>query len=162
MLTNVLGHNKAAQSMKNAAADFIANPVSFLTIWGTNGTGKSMTGQAIINECIKNKMASVYVTGSDAMAYIKDGIGKNFNVNDRVDKLSFLPILCLDELTQLRWTDFVSEHMETIIDRRYAGKLGTILIMDESPADKLHARVVSRMNSGTVIHNQDKDMRPLL
>jgi len=148
--------------MKAAASAFVENPSSYLSIWGTNGNGKSLTAKAITCELIRRGTATIYVTAHDMMAYVKAGIENDFSVDDRVSKLASVEVLCVDELTQVRWTDFVTEKIETILDRRYAARLGTVLVMDENPTQELHRRLVSRMKSGTIIENNDKDMRPLL
>jgi len=161
-LGNILDQGIGSQKMKGAAAEFVGSHSGYLTIWGTNGNGKTLTLQAIANECITLGVATVYVTASDLMQYIKDGIGKDFGVEDRVIKMATIPVLCIDELTQVNWTEFVSEKIETILDRRYAGRLGTVLAMDENPEHTLHRRVISRMSSGVIVENNDRDMRPLL
>ena len=74
-----------------------------------------------------------------------------------------MPVLALDELTQTRWTEWVTDQLGTLIDRRYRlGERGTILVMDEPPANVLHPRLISRMREGIVIRNSDTDMRQAL
>lgn len=145
-----------------ASKAFIDHPVTFLTFWGVNGTGKSTALQGIANHFIAGGLQAIYITASDAASYIKAGIGKDFNPDDRVAWLSTVPVLCLDEITQAYMGDWIKDHFGSIVDRRYKGHLGTVLAMDEDPAEKLPRRILSRMMTGPVIQIDESDMRPLL
>ena len=146
---------------------FIKSPVGFITVFGdarngksANGNGKTTWAQALVNECIARGVSALYVTASDLMEYVNGGIGSN-DVDERMAVLVSSSVLVIDELTQVRWSEWVEDKLTSIIDRRYklSHERGTLLIMDENPKDKLHPRIVSRMREGIVIPNSDNDMR---
>lgn len=144
------------------ARKFISEPRGFLTIWGSNGNGKTMTLMAIANHTIDRSRGTLYITGADLVNYIKAGIGLLFGPDERVNLVSEIPILCLDELAGAHMSEWIGEKIETIIDRRYQAGLGTVIAMDEDPALKLHNRVVSRLKTGPIVSIFESDMRPLI
>ena len=154
----------ASRQAKELAVKFIPYPHGFITLWGSNGNGKSTYLKAITNECIGRAIGSLYITAYDLMEYIKAGFGKDFGADDRILQVANFKVLCIDELTQVRWTDYVAEAMQTILDRRYQMRetKGTVIAMDENPADTLHPRLVSRLKSGTVINITESDLRPAM
>jgi len=172
-LADFLVRGEGSKRMLSAARSFIANPTQMVTVYGdavtgqassANGNGKTTWAQIIVNECIRRGVVAVYITASDAVEYLKGGIqDKHMNVEARLQKLTDVPVLALDELTQARWTEWVSDQLSTLIDRRYRlhGR-GTLLVMDERPSENLHPRLISRMREGVVIKNSDTDMRPSL
>jgi len=163
LLKDIIVGSEASQKMKANAQHFIAGLVPFLTLWGTNGTGKTTTLMAIANELTAKGTACVYVTAADVMEYIKDGIGDQDNSADhRVGKIAKLSILCLDEISQVKWTEYVSEKLETILDRRYRMELQTALALDQDPQDVLPPRFYSRMRSGAIVQIGDPDKRPVM
>ena len=149
--------------MVACAAGWVRNPNCFLTVWGRNGTGKSMLLQAITGEVIRNGTAAVYVRAHDLLDFLKRGIGDaDYDTQDRLHVLAGVPVLCIDELTLVRWTDWVAEQLESLLDLRYTAELGTVLAMDTDPASTLHPRLLSRMHEGVIVENHDSDFRPLL
>jgi DNA replication protein DnaC len=148
------------ERMINAAREFIAKPDGWLTIWGTNGTGKSETLKSISHACLDKKIPVLYAPLELVVQWMKGGIEHpEFNVEARADVLAHVSVLCLDEVTGVRWTAWVAEQVETLLDRRYSARLATVLAMDEEPKSKLHPRLVSRISEGVVINNTDRDFR---
>lgn len=159
-LANLIDRGPDSRAMKQAAAQFVSGSLTFLTIWGNNGTGKTTALMAVTNEIIAQGKACIYVTAADAMTWIKDGIGDDYSAEGRVDTLAAVPALCLDELTQVNWTDYVTEKLETILDRRYRAELQTAMAMDQDPQDVLSTRFASRMQAGAYLKIGEIDMRP--
>ena len=162
-----------SKEMARVGKDFIAKPVGMVTVYGSkiaeyssssaNGNGKSTWAQAVVNECILRGVSALYVTASDLMGYINAGIKDDkFGVEARIDKLANIPLLIVDEMTQVRWTEWVEDKLSTLVNRRYARdeELGSVYVMDEDPKRVLHKRIVSRFFEGIVIRNADADMRP--
>ena len=169
-LKNFRDRGESSRKMLEIGKDFIDNPVGFISVFGgkkpdgtgsANGNGKTTWSQALVNECLVKGVSALYVTASDLMEYINGGIESN-DIDKRMGIISRADVLVIDELTQVRWSEWVEDKLTSVIDRRYkaASSRGTILIMDESPKDKLHRRIVSRMREGIVIKNSDADMRP--
>jgi len=172
MFADVLERGAGSRAMKRAALVFVETPFGFLTIFGmtvvgtpssANGNGKTTCLQAIVNECVERGIASVYLTASDMIEFLKAGIGdEDYDVESRLGVLSGIPVLCIDELSQPSWTDWVEDKMSTLINRRYSGDVGTVLALDNNPATFLHRRIYSRLQEGVLIQNSDPDMRPFL
>jgi DNA replication protein DnaC len=149
--------------MKEAAVAFLSSPIAPLTIHGTNGNGKSTCLQALTNECLGTGYTALYMSAADMMEFLKAGIGdEDYDVESRLNVLSTIPVLCIDEISGMNFTDWVQEKFGVLIDRRYRLSLGTVLAMDEEPEQILHRRVMSRLQEGTIVVNKDPDMRPLL
>jgi len=149
--------------MVAAARGWVGSPDCFLTIWGKNGTGKSMLLQALTVDAINHGKAALYVRAHDLLSFLKGGIGdEDYDVEGRTATLGRVPILCIDELTLINWTNWVAEHMESLLDLRYVRENGTVLAMDEDPATFLPPRLLSRMKEGIIVVNRDDDFRPSL
>ena len=162
-LEDILERSPASKRMKEQAGLLISGQISFYTVFGRNGTGKTSTLMAITNELMAQGRSCVYVTAADLMAYLKDGIGRPEKSDQaRLEQFASLPALCIDELTQLNWTDYVADRLENLLDRRYRARLTTATAMDQDPQDVLPARFSSRLRSGAYIRVDDLDMRPLL
>ena len=162
-LSTIRERGKGTKAMKTAAREFIKSPQGFLTIWGTNGNGKSTTAKAITNGVIKSRKAALYITAKMMVDYVKAGIGDfDKDTASRVRLFSDIPVLIIDELTAVRWTEWVGENLFEIILNRVDSGLGTVLIMDQSPADHLDDRIVSRISGGVVVVNNDSDFRPAM
>lgn len=169
---HVLERGDGSLAMKQAAILFVGRPFGFLTVFGlvikdrkssANGNGKTTCLQAIVNECVERGFASVYLTASDMIEFLKAGIGDDdYDVESRLTVLSGIPVLCIDELSQPSWTEWVEDKMSTLINRRYAGDVGTVLALDDNPATFLHRRIYSRLQEGVLVQNSDPDMRPVL
>ena len=170
LLSNFRNRGEGSKKMTEIGREFIENPTGFISVFGgirkdghgsANGNGKTTWSQALVNECLAKGVSALYVTASDLMEYINAGIENN-DVDKRMAIVSNADVLVIDELTQVRWSEWVEDKLTSVIDRRYKAKAtkGTILIMDESPTDKLHKRIVSRMREGIVIKNSDTDLRP--
>jgi hypothetical protein len=162
-LGDVMERSQDSKNMRVTAMHFVSGQVTFFTLFGRNGTGKTTTLMAITNELMDRGRACVYVTAADLMAFIKDGI-HNQDKSDqaRLDQFASLAALCLDELTQINWTGYVSEKLESLLDRRYRAGLQTAVAMDQDPQAALPARFTSRLRSGAYLQVGDLDMRPLL
>jgi chromosomal replication initiation ATPase DnaA len=164
---------EGSRAMVAAGKKFIENPFGFLTIYGlvlpadkrssANGNGKTTCLQALVNECVQRGTAAVYMTASDLIEFLKDGIGNDgYDVEDRLNVLCTIPILSIDEMSQPAWTPWVEDKLSTLINRRYANELGTVLALDDDPATFLHRRIYSRLLEGVLVRNSDPDMRPVL
>lgn len=147
--------------MVSAVREFLVDPTGWLTIWGCNGTGKSMAGQALVGELLDKNIPALYMTTKMAVDYLKRGItDSDFNVADRLVQLTNISVLVLDEMAVQVWTAWASEQLETLLDmRQAAGFGGTVLILDVDPVSFLSSRVISRMDEGHIVHNADPDMR---
>ena len=148
--------------MRFYARELVDDRIKFLSFWGSNGTGKTTALMAITNELISKGVPALYVTAADLMEYIKAGIGQLYGPDERVAKVSEVGVLCLDELSQVKMTEYVAEKIETIIDRRYRYERRTVVALDQNPDEVLSPRMVSRLRSGVYFGVDGPDLRPLI
>ena len=162
-LSDFRERGEGSAAMLQSVSDFLASPTAFLTIHGRNGNGKSTFLQALTNELLERRVMTLYMSAADMMEFLKAGIGDDdYDVESRLSALSTVPVLFIDEISGINFTEWVQEKFGVLIDRRYRLELGTVLALDDDPCDILHRRIMSRLREGVIIENTDPDMRPLL
>jgi DNA replication protein DnaC len=158
--------------MRDACQAFCDSPSGILTIWGGPGVGKTAALQAVVNELAAQGVQAVYVTGRDLFADVRQGFkssqpGDNYDADARLKEYAGVRILALDELDKLRLSEWTTQELSDLVDRRYRldpeGGSGTLIAMNAAP-DRLPEQITSRLNAGRnrVVHNEDGDLRPLL
>ncbi len=158
------------EQMLRACRAFIERPSGMVTLWGGVGNAKTMALQAVVNEL--QALGAVYVTAFDLLSYIRTAFSARQEVQDddaysRLLRFERVKILAIDELDKVRVTDWVTEQLTDLIDKRYRGgidgSLGTLLAMNRDPADQpewIASRLLDRRNR--IVHNADSDLRPYL
>lgn len=158
------------RQMVEACRAFIRRPAGILTVWGGPGNAKSTVLQAVVNELVR--VGAVYITAYDLISHIRDAIDTTGRVHSddaysRLKLFEGIRVLAIDEFDKLRLTDWVTEQITDLIDKRYrgglAGELGTLLAMNCNPADQPEW-IASRLMDGRnlVVHNGDQDVRPYM
>lgn len=150
------------RKMIEAGKTFVKDPVGTLFIHGNNGVGKTTLAYAMVNRLVDLGYQTVYVTGPNMLAYIRDGYSekvKDESAMRRLDRLQSVRVLIIDELDKVRPTEWVDEILSMFFDNRYRRKdeLGTVVIAND-PVNIRHD-IVSRLMEGTVIKNSDTDYR---
>lgn len=158
-LANFMTNNETTTEMLKTARAFVNNAIPTYCVYGSNGSGKTTILSAITNEFIKHGIQTLYVTAYDAMEYIKAGINHDFGTDERISKIISVPVLCMDELTQVRWTEYNQETLEAILDRRIRVSRSTAVAMDQDPDEVLSPRIASRFKLGAYIHIKGSDWR---
>jgi DNA replication protein DnaC len=150
----------------SAAKSFIRAPYGFLSVYGPHGNGKTTTLMAIVNALIEKGIEARYLTAADLLAYMRETFNSDTKVTDydRLHELAKVPVLCIDEMDKLRDTPYSREIQQELINLRYrdAGILGTVLAWNGGLNDLPFPAIVSRAQEFTVIHNNDRDLRPLI
>lgn len=152
--------NDITDTMLKQAKGFVQGFYNLYTVYGANGTGKTTILMAITNEFLNAGTRAVYLTAYDAIEYVKAGFGLDFGADARISKISNLPILLLDELSQVRWSEYNAETLEAILDRRHRADRPTGLALDQDPEEVLSPRFASRLTSGSFIKVSGEDWRP--
>lgn len=157
------------ERMIQAAQRFISNPVGMLTIYGSCGNAKTVTQQAIVNACLSRNIGAIYTTFYDLIGYVREAYQPDATNSawSRMRRLQEVPVLCIDELDKVKFTDWVREVETQLFDARYrrglSGELGTVLAMNGDIED-FPPHLLSRLRDGrnTIVRNSDRDMRPLM
>jgi DNA replication protein DnaC len=158
--------------MRNACQAFCDSPAGILTIWGGPGIGKTAALQAVVNEFAAQGMQAVYVTARDLLADVRKRFksspaGDSGDADERLREYAGLRILALDELDKFKLTEWATQELSDLVDRRYRldpqSGYGTLIAMNAGP-DSLPDHIASRLRAGRnrVVHNADSDLRPLL
>jgi len=162
---NILIRGNGSRAMKTALAEFSKGTLDgpytgFLTIWGTNGNGKSTALMAAVNEALELMIPSVYLTADELIDYLKAGIQDKQDVQSRFMLLVEVDVLAIDELSLVPRTDWNMNKLQRLIDQRYRAGKGTLFAMDTDPEKYLERRAFSRLQTGIIVKNTDADMRP--
>ena len=159
-------------AMVNACRMFMAHPYGMITFWGGSGNAKSMVLQAVVNHFVDSNVEAIYITAFDLISYIRAAFSKNKNdltIKDedaysRLVRVGSVKLLAIDEFDKVRVTEWVQEQLTDLIDRRYRlandSQSGTLLAMNDDPRE-LPSWMYSRLAQNLIIHNPDKDMRPI-
>jgi DNA replication protein DnaC len=177
-LDDIVTEDRADTSVVvKACREMLAGNASMLTIWGTNGNGKSDGLIAMVNEFLDRGIPALYVPSYDLLNWLQDAFNSKGEVKDesmfaRLERVKFIRVLAVDEFQGIKVTDWRLEQLRNIVDRRWRdgvdGKSFSLFAMNEDPAS-LEPRIWSRLRDGRnvssgspVIENNDSDMRPLL
>lgn len=159
-------------AMVEAVRQFIGNPSGILTLWGGPGNAKSMALCAAVNALVAQGIPAVYITAFDLISHIREAFNKGQTVVDesaynRLMRFERVRVLAIDEFDKIRMTEWATEQITDLIDRRYRlgieGKAGTLIAMNSDPAAQ-PIWIASRLLDGrnAVVRNDDTDIRPLL
>jgi DNA replication protein DnaC len=168
----VIDGRPGTSRMVEACREFCEEPSGFLTLWGGVGNGKTMALHATVNESIAGGRQAVYVTVFALLEYIKAaynsrGEVRNDDAYHRLQRFAEVPVLALDELDKVRWTEWAQVQLTELIDKRYRGgpegASATIIAMNDDPHG-LPEWIASRLLDGRnlLVHNEDADIRPAL
>jgi DNA replication protein DnaC len=110
------------------------DPFGFLSFCGEVGNAKSLALQATVTEFCRSGRHSLY--------YVGDEIAANLNASDMSDPAAFaeslknVPVLAIDEIDKMKWTDHRVMTLGGIIDYRYRNPDThvTLLSMNRHPS----------------------------
>lgn len=128
----------------DAALEFSRQPLSFLTLWGEYGPGKTHLLAAITNAIGGAK----YFTMPDLVSRYREAVGLN-DVEGFYNRISRIKVLVVDEIDKADLKGWTREQTYRLFDYRYRhlNTLGTVLAMNYSPeeADDNFGYLFSRM-----------------
>jgi len=159
---NVLDGNRLGYQ---AAAAFANEPLRWLALWGPLGTGKTHLCAAIVNACVDNHKAAVYYTLPDLLNVLR-GTFKDNSFSDTFTGLVKVPVLVIDEVDKVNWTQWADEAVYALVDARYRAlnDVGTVFAMNVEPKgggtgnDYLYSRMWDNRN--VVVKVGGMDVRP--
>lgn len=162
--------------MVQSCRQFLRSPGGILTIWGTNGNGKSMALPASMNEVLRCGIPSAYVVAFDLINYIRKAYSAERDIKDqdaysRLLRFEKIPFLALDELDKIFPLSYwEAKQVTDLIDKRYrwgmddSRGMWTIITMNQNPAELFEEfpHILSRLKDGrnVIVENRDADMRP--
>lgn len=158
------------RAMLAACAEFLDHPYGTLVIHGTSGNAKTLALQGCVNALLDVCVEAVYVTAFDLISYIREAFNekqeiKSGSAYDRIVRFGTVRFLAIDEFDKIKMSEWVVEQVTDLIDRRYRlggdEQVGTMIAMNEDPRN-LPIWIYSRLSQGTIIRNDDSDLRPYL
>lgn len=156
--------------MVNACREFLAEPFGSFVVHGTSGNAKTAALQSAVNVLVERRVEAVYITAFDLISYIRDAFTESSEIKsesayDRIVRFGEVAFLAIDEFDKIKMTDWVTEQVTDLIDRRYRlgldRKAGTMIAMNGEPRD-LPMWILSRLSQGVIVRNDDSDLRPHL
>ncbi len=111
-----------------AAAGFAQEPRGWLVIWGAPGSGKTHLSLAVANALIAREQAVVWRYVPDVVYRMRELVSLQ-EPDTITPTLLDAPVLILDDLGAARWTDYVTERLELVFDRRYRDRAPTMVTL---------------------------------
>lgn len=147
---SIQGRNDMSVLLRWLVDDICAHPAGWLTLWGSYGTAKTLTAQAIVVGCIRQNIpARFYHARRLEQGWFDDMHGESANAALYRD----IPVLCIDEIDKANVTnEWVRKGLQELLDDRYrsgiAGHTLTILVCQVEPVIAMPGDINSRMNDG--------------
>jgi len=108
----------------NAALDFAVNTYGTFILHGTYGTGKTHLLAAICNDALlKHNRRSLFTTSTKLFAAIQQRISNHEDHYALVEQAIKTPLLVLDDVDKVKWTEFREEMYFAIADERVKREL---------------------------------------
>lgn len=107
-----------------------------VVLYGSVGTGKSTCCKAIINAFASKEYRCLFISVADAMQRLKDAIDKEgTTVGHETDKLIEPQLLLLDDLGAEKSTEWATERIFVIFEKRAAQSKHTIFTTNLTPKE---------------------------
>jgi len=124
-------------SARVTAEQFVRHPHGWMTVWGEFGVGKTYVLASIVNELRKREKAAMYVVAPDLLDAWRNAYNPYAPAAFDVlfAKVRDVPVLALDELSQVKMTAWGLEKLFQLLDYRYreSAHLGTVIALTFEP-----------------------------
>jgi DNA replication protein DnaC len=142
---NYNAYSPSLQKFLNTCKQIAEQPtLVWLTISGTNDTGKTHLAVSICKEWVKAGIPAKYAFVPLLLDELRQGFGKDGDYDSRFNTFCTVPLLLLDDLGAEYNTGWVQEKLETIIDYRYMNSLSLIVTTNKTLGE-LSQRIRSRL-----------------
>jgi len=142
-------------------------PRSWALFTGDNGRGKTHILFGLVNECRRKKVWALYSKSASILEAIResyDDPGGSVTAAIR-RRYENVPVLVVDELDRVRWSEWAAEQLFEILDARTLSGKATWFASNLGPSalEKTHGSlkaIVSRISAGEIVAVQGYDLRP--
>lgn len=166
-LAEVIGRGEDTRRMLARAREFVRHPSGFLTLWGTWGNGKTLLLQAIVNELRERGMTAAYLTFKDLVDWVSEGFSDSDGQGSEQQRFVYAraaQVLALDEIDEVRMTDYRAEFRTSFFDWRYRGACDgtrhTVFALNNDPKI-FPGDIYDRLREFDILSNHDSSMRPV-
>lgn len=143
----------------------IPNPKSWALFYGTNGIGKTHVLVCLANSCRVANVWAHYSTNENILRKLRLCYdNRSLKTVDEVRQYyEDAPVLIVDELDSVKWTDWAGEQLFAIIENRHMKGLPTWFASKKTPSElrensTLEA-IVSRISAGWLVGIDAHDQR---
>lgn len=118
------------------AKDYVRQPTADVIIWGNPGTGKTGLGIAILRELWSNRKSVRYIRAMEIMLLLRDSMRPKAFADDTMSEIQILQsfaavdVLMIDDMQNIKGTDYQDEVMSYMIDMRQKSGKPTILTLN--------------------------------
>lgn len=130
------------------ARDYARNPVGWLVLAGTMGTGKTHLLMAILNAQPQERQM-MFVTTPNLLDMLRSGY-KRGDYEDLLNICCNVPLLALDDLGAESATDWATEKLFQIFNYRYQARL-PMVVSTNVPVRELEPRLASRLSDDDLV-----------
>lgn len=146
----------------------LREPATNLWLYGPAGTGKTHLGHALCDALVaqgnKASVHSLRAVLNQIRATWKPGSTQR--AEDIIRQFAQIPVLILDELDKVRWSENTQQLVFALLDMRYLAELPTVCISNQSPEslrsslsepvwDRLQERLMTMATGNTSVRGQD-------
>lgn len=128
---------KAAWSAAKRFTRRPKDPQGWLTVWGNFGVGKTYVLASVVNEFRRHQTAGIYVVAPDLLDRLRQAYEPDAPqaFDALFAQVRDVPVLALDELGQVKMTDWAVEKLFLLLDHRYreAHRLATVIATHLEP-----------------------------
>lgn len=152
----------------NAALDFVDKPRGWVSFAGRFGNGKTTLIYAALNDLAAQGVYGRYFSAPEMLDYLREAFdrGCQDSALTRLQAISELPVLAIDELDKYNATAWAGEQMQKLFDLRYRNRrlVGTLIGYNLQYAENIPGFLRSRMSDGRfkLIEMLGPDIRPAL
>lgn len=160
------GQEDAFQAAWNLLAE-LPMPKTWALFSGEYGRGKTHILAGLVNACRVAGVYALYSKSETILSELKDTFTEgSTKTTDQVRrKFESVPVLVVDELDRVKWTEWAGEQLFAILNARYdrgrpawfASNLGPTALSEK--AEPL-AALVSRLSAGIMVAVGGADLRP--
>jgi len=144
----------------------LPTPHSWALFTGQYGTGKTHVLVGLVNACRIARIYALYTKTERILSRLKATFDPGSTVrSDEVRRrYEQIPVLVIDELDRVKWTEWAGEQLFAILDERYLAGRPTWFASNAGPGalsetSEPLAALVSRMSSGFMVAFTNADLR---
>ncbi len=142
----------ALQEARSAAQAYAANPLGWLVLTGSYGSGKTHLAAAIANYRVDRARPTLFIVVPDLLDTLRATFAPDSatDYDDTLEQVRNIDLLVLDDLGTQHTTPWAAEKLYQILNHRYTAKLPTVITTNQSLSD-MDPRLASRLGDTALV-----------